>query len=43
MKKFIVKDLVLKSLNSNYDPIPINENDDFRIVGKVVGIYDYTV
>lgn len=39
----ITKNLVLKSLNSNYDPIPINENDDFRIVGKVVGIYDYTV
>lgn len=39
----ITKTLVLKSLNSNYDPIPINENDDFRIVGKVVGIYDYTV
>ena len=39
----ITKNLVLKSLNSNYDPIPINENDNFRIVGKVVGIYDYTV
>ncbi|BEO92030.1 hypothetical protein FNSP4_18390 [Fusobacterium nucleatum] len=40
----ITKDLVLKSLNSSYEPIKVNiKEDDFRIVGKVVGIYDYTV
>lgn len=39
----ITKETVLKSLNTNYDPIHISQNDDFRIVGKVVGIYDYTV
>ena len=39
----ITKEMVLKSLNTNYDPIYIAKDDDFRIVGKVVGIYDYTV
>jgi len=39
----ITKEIVLKSLNTDYDPIHITQNDDFRIIGKVVGIYDYTV
>ena len=39
----ITKELVLKSLNTNYEPMFISEDDNFRIVGKVVGIYDYTV
>ena len=39
----ITKEIVLKSLNTNYKPMYINKDDDFRIVGKVVGIYDYTV
>ena len=39
----ITKETVLKSLNLNYKPIIITDEDDFRIVGKVVGIYDYTV
>ncbi|WDA46792.1 LexA family protein [Fusobacterium nucleatum] len=39
----ITKELVLKSLNTNYKPMYISRDDDFRIIGKVVGIYDYTV
>lgn len=39
----ITKETVLKSLNLNYKPIIVTDDDDFRIVGKVVGIYDYTV
>lgn len=32
-----VTGLLLISLNEKYNPIPINENDTFRIFGKVVG------
>ena len=39
----ITKETALKSLNLNYKPIIVTDEDDFRIVGKVVGIYDYTV
>ena len=39
----ITKELVLKSLNTIYKPMHIDREDDFRIIGKVVGIYDYTV
>lgn len=39
----ITKETVLKSLNLNYKPIIVTDEDDFRIVGKVVGIYDYTI
>lgn len=39
----ITKETVLKSLNLNYKPIIVTNDDDFRIIGKVVGIYDYTV
>jgi phage transcriptional repressor len=39
----ITKKTVLKSLNLNYKPIIVTDDDDFRIIGKVVGIYDYTV
>lgn len=39
----ITKETVLKSLNLNYKPIIVTNDDDFKIIGKVVGIYDYTV
>lgn len=39
----ITKETVLKSLNLNYKPIVVTNDDDFRIIGKVVGIYDYTI
>ena len=39
----ITKEIILKSLNSNYKPIKITNEDEFRIIGRVVGIYDYTV
>lgn len=33
----------LKSLNEKYDPIKIENEDDFHIIGKVVGVIDYTI
>jgi repressor LexA len=30
-------DIRLMSLNGKYEPIIIRENDDFRVLGKVVG------
>ena len=39
----LTKELVLKLLNTIYKPMHIDRDDDFRIIGKVVGIYDYTV
>lgn len=35
--------VTLKSLNKDYSPIIINEDDDFRIIGKVVGVFDYNI
>ena len=35
--------ITLKSLNKDYSPIVINEDDDFRIIGKVVGVFDYNI
>lgn len=33
----------LKSLNEKYDPIRVENSDDFHIIGKVVGVIDYTI
>lgn len=33
----------LKSLNEKYDPIRIENEDDFHIIGRVVGVIDYTI
>ena len=35
--------ITLKSLNKDYKPITIKENDDFRVIGKVVGAFDYNI
>ena len=35
--------ITLKSLNKDYSPIIINEDDNFRIIGKVVGVFDYNI
>lgn len=51
MKAFIVKfkynplknEVTLKSLNSKYDLIRIENEDDFHIIGRVVGVIDYTI
>lgn len=39
----LTKEVVLKSLNEKYDPIVISlkETNDFKVLGKVVGSYDY--
>lgn len=39
----LTKEVILKSLNEKYDPIIIDLKDkaDFKIIGKVVGSYDY--
>ena len=46
-KKFqynqFTKETILKSLNLDYKPIKITEYDDFRIIGRVVGIIDYNM
>ena len=35
--------ITLKSLNKDYKPVTIKENDDFRVIGKVVGAFDYNI
>lgn len=35
--------ITLKSLNSDYEPIIISDTDEFHIIGKVVGVIDYTI
>lgn len=46
-KKFkynpLKNEITLVSLNSKYDPRKIQEEDDFHIIGKVVGVLDYTI
>lgn len=46
-KKFkynpVINKLTLVSLNQEYAPIRIKEGDDFHIIGKVVGVIDYTI
>lgn len=45
IKKFFIDALTntikLISFNHNYDEIIISENDDFRIIGRVIGALDY--
>lgn len=45
IKKFFIDALTntikLISFNHNYDEIVISENDDFRIIGRVIGALDY--
>jgi SOS-response transcriptional repressor LexA len=31
--------VVLEPANPKYDPIVINEDQDFRVIGKVVGVF----
>ena len=41
---FLITNIItLKSLNKDYSPIVINEDDDFRIIGHVVAVFDYTI
>lgn len=46
-KKFqyneFTKEIILKSLNPKYKPKEITSEDDFRIVGRVVAVFDYTI
>lgn len=46
-KKFkynpLKNEITLVSLNSKYDPKKVQEHDDFHIIGKVVGVLDYTI
>lgn len=46
-KKFkynpLKNEVTLKSLNPKYDPIRIESEDEFHIIGKVVGVLDYTI
>lgn len=46
-KKFkhnpLKNEIILKSLNSSYNPIKLENDDEFRIIGKVVGVLDYTI
>lgn len=46
-KKFkfnpLKKEITLIPLNKKYDSIRVEENDDFHIIGKVVGVIDYTI
>ena len=37
------KEITLKSLNLDYQPKKISQDDDFRIIGRVVGVIDYTI
>lgn len=36
-------EITLKSLNPKYDPIKVDDEDDFHIIGRVVGVLDYTI
>ena len=46
-KKFqyneFTKEIILKSLNPKYKPKEINNDDEFRIIGRVVAVFDYTI
>lgn len=46
-KKFqynqFTKETLLKSLNPIYKSIKVQEEDEFRVIGKVVGVFDYTI
>ena len=46
-KKFqynqFTKEITLKSINPKYKPKEINNDDEFRIIGRVVAVFDYTI
>lgn len=46
-KKFqynqFTREITLKSINKKYEPKEITKNDDFRIIGRVVAVFDYTI
>ena len=46
-KKFqyneFTKDIILKSINPKYKPKEVTSEDDFRIIGRVVAVFDYTI
>lgn len=42
-KNLITNEILLKSDNLTVDSIKITEKDNFKIVGKVVGIFDYNL
>ena len=46
-KKFqyneFTKEIILKSINQKYKPKEVTSDDDFRIIGRVVAVFDYTI
>lgn len=46
-KKFqyneFTKEIILKSINPKYKPKEVTSEDDFRIIGRVVAVFDYTI
>ncbi|PHI08368.1 XRE family transcriptional regulator [Fusobacterium polymorphum] len=46
-KKFqyneFTKEIILKSINQKYKPKEVTSEDDFRIIGRVVAVFDYTI
>lgn len=42
-KNLITNDILLKSDNLTVDSIKITEKDNFKIIGKVVGVFDYNL
>lgn len=46
-KKFqynqFTKEIFLKSINKKYEPKEVTNNDEFRIIGRVVAVFDYTI
>ncbi|WP_335935174.1 MULTISPECIES: XRE family transcriptional regulator [Fusobacterium] len=46
-KKFqyneFTKEIILKSINPKYKPKEVTSDDDFRIIGRVVAVFDYTI
>ena len=43
IRRFIIRknDILLKSDNKNFDDIVLSKNDDFYIIGKILGTNDY--
>lgn len=46
-KKFqyneFTKEIILKSINPKYKPKEVTSDDEFRIIGRVVAVFDYTI
>ena len=42
-KNLITGEILLKSDNLTVDPIKITKKDSFKIIGKIVGIFDYNL